>query len=1260
MADGTIQISVEVDGKQIPVAGKALDDLAGSAKDSGQGLKGAEDGVKGVGDNSEKAGLSIKKVATALGLVAVASVAFKVLRDAVGEAVSRFDTLERFPKVLQSLGVEADDSERAMSRLSEGIDGLPTKLDDIAQTAQRMYTSFSDMDLATDSALALNNALLGSGASADDAKRGTEMYLKALQTGKIDMVTWRTLSETMDVGLVKIAEGFGFAGKSAKDDLYAALQDGTISMDQFNDKMIELGTGTGIMAKLARENSEGIGNSFGNLRYAAAIGIANVIKSLDNLSKEVTGSTIAQNIDNMKGVIRTAFAVIVTTIDATTPAFKLLATVIGALLPVIRPLTPALIGLGVAFAIHATINALSNAIKANMIIQAAASAITNAYTVATSAQGRAMVLNGIQIKATGIILAIYNGIVALAVTVHGLLAGGLTLASVATGVFTAAVGLASTALQILMGPVGWVTLAIGLLVGAVIGIVAWFKRGTEEGARLKEETEAMAESADALTSSIDSNSKAHEESLASIASSSEANKGLAEDIENLADKENKSAAEKELLRVKVEQLNGEVEDLGLAYNAESDALNLSNEEIKGRIDLLAEQTAFNEGLERQLEISKEQHEVDSKLDAITALKKTMNEQVREGTITTGEFSSAQKELNETEQNLMITKGLLAEEQKIVEAQIVASQKAMAESTVGATQQMIQAFDEMYESNAATIDSLTGKYEEMSDMTSNAFDRMSDKSKLTSEEMIANMEHNAEMTAQWGNNVAELHEKAGSESSGGFLRWLDEMGPESAAELQVVNDMSDAELKKFIQLMDESGDVATEALKTALGGGYDETVDVVATKTELLNQTTRDGLEAGNYSELGYNMPSQTADGVNEGSPLVESAAEKMGVGAQDSVKKILNPEEFKAIGQDVAKGTAEGVDAGAKEVSGATEKMGVMATDSVKSILGIQSPSTVFKAIGGDMTDGLAIGITQGTSEVMSAITSMFKSVQTASTTSFNNLTKGYEQAVSRIMTTLMKLNQQTQQNMMRMNQVLKMGAMQQMNSLRIMDRNYSLSVGKTRQSFMRLNMIVISGMSMMVSSLRSGSFRAESIMQLLSIRLMQPFNTFHLQFSAIGNSAMNGLNSGLIAGSHRVMSTARSIASSVASTMRKALKINSPSRLMRDEVGISIPEGVADGIVKGTRGVDKAMAGLIGGVMAIGTPEMALGTGRMAYSGTGSQSTVNSVTNYNQTKQEDNKQPAVINVHVGSKKIANEIVEDITKLQNERTYSNNLARRRG
>ena len=139
MADGTIKIAIEVDGKQVNIVTKDLKELETAGSDAGKGAKTAEDGLKGVGRESTTASSKIKQFATALGLVAIGAAAFKVLSASMGDAISRFDTLNKFPKVLQALGVSAEDSQRAMQRLSDGIDGLPTKLDDIASTAQKMY-----------------------------------------------------------------------------------------------------------------------------------------------------------------------------------------------------------------------------------------------------------------------------------------------------------------------------------------------------------------------------------------------------------------------------------------------------------------------------------------------------------------------------------------------------------------------------------------------------------------------------------------------------------------------------------------------------------------------------------------------------------------------------------------------------------------------------------------------------------------------------------------------------------------------------------------------------------------------------------------------------------------------------------------------------------------------------------------------------------------------------------------------------------------
>src|SRR5690625_7964432 len=106
----------------------------------------------------------------------------------------------------------------------------------------------------------------------------------------------------MDALLIKIAESFRFEGKTAKDDLYSALKDGTITLDEFNDALIEVGTGTGIMAKLARENTLGIATSFENLKTAAVRGLVEIIDSFNELSKRVHGIGINRKIDCLNGV----------------------------------------------------------------------------------------------------------------------------------------------------------------------------------------------------------------------------------------------------------------------------------------------------------------------------------------------------------------------------------------------------------------------------------------------------------------------------------------------------------------------------------------------------------------------------------------------------------------------------------------------------------------------------------------------------------------------------------------------------------------------------------------------------------------------------------------------------------------------------------------------------------------------------------------------------------------------------------------------
>lgn len=1105
MADGHIKISIEVDGKEIEVASKDLDNLGRAGQDSGKGLKltessmdslsdssskagksvegtgksidgvsdssidaakgvkgtsdslddmsgsaskaadstkGVKDETRGVGQESNKASGNIRKIATSLGLVAIGAAAFKTLRASMDDAISRFDTLNKFPKVMEALGVSAEDSERAINKLSDGTDGLPTKLDDIAASAQEMYMTFNDVDKATDTALALNNALLASGANAEQAKRGTQQYTKALQTGQFDLITWRSLSETMSVGLSKVAEEFGYAGDSAKQDLYKALQDGTVPIGEFNDKLIELGTGTGELAKLAKVNSQGIANSLGNLRYAAARGIANIIESFDELSEAVTGKSLAQNIDSLKHVVMAAFGMVQRVIEGTIPVFIVLATVISSVYNVAKMLSPVLIGMATAFAMHTVIHQTTNAIKA---FQAA--------TILANAQAK------ISATTTAVMTVARKAmtVVTTAATVAELLlTGQITLATAAKLAAAGAAGILRGALQLMLGPVGWVTAGIGALVGGVVAVVKWFKRSSDEAKKLNEDTEELGKSTNELSDAVESGSDAYKDNQRSIEASSKANEELASKVQELADKENKSAAEKAILKSYTDQLNESVEGLSLTYDDEADALNMSSEQIQARIDLMEEQTSYNDALERQMEISKEQTEVEMQRKETNKLKEEWNQKLEEGSVKTHEHQEAIAKLDEQEQELTETHKILGDEFEEVELQVTESMESMIEMVESGAISQSEMVAIWVENNQELVESMRDSYQEIYEITTDAFERINDESKLSAEEMLDNLKHNQEMMAEWGDNISELMGFASENGHENFLHWLETLGPDSAAEVAVISEMSDKELEEFANTMEEGADVSTEVFGQVLGEGMEESAEI-----------------------LGDHI-----------------------TGLSDTMQSAARDANFEKVGEDIVEGYIEGIAGGTPDAADAGGDMIEATEDAARKQAETGSPSKAFMRVGVDITEGLVLGINSGTSEVIKTAKELLQSV-------------------------------------------------------------------------------------------------------------IDPFDNTSSDFESIGGDAMSGLNQGLLAGKAQVMATARSIANQVASTMQSALRIHSPSRVMRDDVGFEISGGVAEGILKGRDSIHRALNSVNN--MIISTPEIALGTAQMSYAGAmGSQSNYNSISHDN------------------------------------------------
>src|SRR5690625_4800300 len=294
MADGKVTIEVLLDDK-------------GATK----GTKKVEGTLKGIGGAAKRGVATVGKLAGALGLVGLAYKGIDMVKQSLDGAIDRYDTLNNYPKVMELIGFDAQTSRKAIDRLSDGIQGLPTRLDEVAGTAQNIAVMTGDLDKAVETTLALNNAFLFSGSSSQDAARGLQQDVQMLSKGEVDLQSWRTLQETMGVALNTLAEQFGFTGTSAQNDLYDALKEGEITFDEFNSKLIEASTAQDGFADKALVASGGIRTALTNMRTWVVMGVADILEAIDEAMGGV--GSIEGAINKLKPIFQNVFGWIANT-----------------------------------------------------------------------------------------------------------------------------------------------------------------------------------------------------------------------------------------------------------------------------------------------------------------------------------------------------------------------------------------------------------------------------------------------------------------------------------------------------------------------------------------------------------------------------------------------------------------------------------------------------------------------------------------------------------------------------------------------------------------------------------------------------------------------------------------------------------------------------------------------------------------------------------------------------------------------------------
>ena len=1117
------------------------------ASQSSGGFVKLKDIIKTTGDQAERSASKFDKIKDAIKNFSVGAVAFKAVSSAMNlvsqsmdKAIDRFDTLQRFPKVMKSLGHSSKDVAASTKLLSEGIEGLPTTLDTVVSTTQKLTSMTGNLKQSTKLTIALNNAFLASGASTEDASRGLQQYTQMLSAGKVDMQSWKTLQETMPYALQKTAESFGFAGASAQKDFYSALQDGKITFTDFSKRLIELNKGTNGFAEMAKKNSEGIKTSFGNIVNAVAKGIANVIAEFDKMSKAVTGKSIAQNLDSIKGAVNNTFNVIISVIRGATPVVKSLVSVLGFLKPVLDPL----------------------------------------ISVFTGVVGAVLLFKGAMLG-----LSIIKGIGSLIGTLITSLVSLTSTSLVATGATT---GLAGALAALSSG-------GVFIVVGAIAGLVSWLTQESEETKKAKEKAKEFQQSLDDLHESINKGNEAYKDRRNEIQATAEDNERLVKKIDELNAVENKTAAQKKELASAAETLNSRIEGLNIQYDKATGTINMTTDAIRKQIEIAKASAEIEAANERMVENAKKRLEIKDKMKELekeyqNTLEKT--EKVEEigfvgGKLRDGIKTEAKKKYNEEVKKLQDDIKKTEESDNELTNTIVKNNETKAKSTEDASGRMIYTMENMNEAQRKAVEMMQQEFAQLKGEVQNAFQAIEQQTALSADQMTANLQKNIEAVDKWSQNLETLAKRGLDQ---GLIEQMRQAGPKMANQTQALVDASDEQLGALNTKWTEAGDKAKEGFLRGIRATGQELPPEIQNMVTAIGDEFRSALADAGFEVKGREVPQKVSDGIRSGKGDVQQAASEVTEASKQAFNNL--PTEAKYSGSQVSGQYAQGMTDNQGAVQGASEGLKGAALGALASLFGegqvkgaelgagvgdgvlsrsdvVQGAANTLKsnatatmdgmsadgqAKGAEFGSGISIGITAGQQVAIGAAAAM----NLAISAQFLTMSMNGQQYGSQFGSGMGSGITSSQGIATGASNVLKQMINTSVSSLGHDGRNAGSQFGTGVTSGITSQNGAVHGAS---SALKSSAHSGMS-------------GGYSGGYSA-GTSIGEGLAAGIQAMAGSVAAAAASIASSAVAAARSTLRINSPSKVFRDQVGRAIPEGMAVGIEKYGYYVDDSMTDL-------------------------------------------------------------------------------------
>lgn len=205
--------------------------------------------------------------------------------------------------------------------------------------------------------------------------------------------------------------------------------------------------------------------------------------------------------------------------------------------------------------------------------------------------------------------------------------------------------------------------------------------------------------------------------------------------------------------------------------------------------------------------------------------------------------------------------------------------------------------------------------------SNIFSEVQKQDAVRSSTLTKNLQDQIKQMETYGEVMTSLNERI---ADGGLKDAINQMGVDSLNELQALNGMTDEELNNYVSLYDQKYALCQQAAVQQLSGLEAET------------ETKLSALYGG--AEVNLQQFAQSFDGTFE------------------SIRGYVS--ESIEIGSQLASGVAEGIEAGTGDVQASAEQMITNAEEAAKQAADIHSPSGLFRdEVGRNITEGIAEGM---------------------------------------------------------------------------------------------------------------------------------------------------------------------------------------------------------------------------------------------------------------------------------------------------------------